>query len=175
MIEFDAMEAKPNLSLEKISPYLRYAEIGSIIVSVIGLGQFYSDSSKGQQLIMLGLASLSVIWFLYAFTLATDHRPDADTTPRGLLDVLPTIVRKVVYLGSSVSLIGLTFGLLSLHGSGEMLMIGGSTLVMSCLLSGLLLLRNNASIDLLRGPLLRGLPILVLTSYWLAIHGVSNH
>jgi hypothetical protein len=164
------MEASPSPFPEKLGATLRYAEIGFLIVSAIGLMLFYANLPKGLEVIMIGLSALSTNYFLYAFTIPPKPEADSSTSPNGFIDLLPTIVRKVVYLGCSVALIGLLYVHLKLPGGGDMLLIGGSTLVISCLLSGFLILRNNASISLLQGPLLRGLPILVLAGYWMATH-----
>jgi len=163
------MEASPTPFSLKLGTYLRYAEIAFLILSAIGLILFYSDLSKGHEVILIGLSSLSTIYFLYAFTLPPEPQPDSDTSasPKGFLDLLPTIVRKVVYIASCVSIIGFLYGHLKLPGGGQMLTIGGSTLFLSCLLSSGLVLRSNASIALLRGPLLRGVPILLFVCYWM--------
>lgn len=172
------MEARPTPFSLKLGTYLWYAEIGFLILSATGLILFYSDLSKGHEVILIGLSSLSTIYFLYAFTLPPKPQPDpgsasspSDASPKGLLDFLPTVVRKVVYIASCISIIGLLYEHLKLPGGGQMLMIGGSTLFLSCLLSSFLILRSNTSIALLRGPLLRGTPILVFVCYWMVTHG----
>src|ERR1700704_6511537 len=101
------MEARPTLFSQNLGTYLRYGEIGFLIVSAIGLTLFYSDSSKGIQVILIGLSSLSTVYFLYAFTLPPHavHDIGSGTSPRGAFDLMPTIIRKVVYLASSVSIV----------------------------------------------------------------------
>ena len=182
------MEAGPTPFSLKLGAYLQYAEIGFLILSAIGLILFYSDLSKGHEVILIGLSSLSTIYFLYAFTLpptyakASVGRPHpqadlgsgpspSDASPKGFLDLLPAVARKVVYIASCISIIGLLYEHLKLPGGGQMLLIGGSALFLSCLLSGGLVLRSNASIPVLRGPLLRGSPILLFVCYWVATHG----
>jgi len=172
------MDARPTPFSARLSTYLRYAEIGLLILSAIGLVLFYSDLTRGLQVILIGLSSLSTIYFLYAFTLPPEPRPGAGSgpspsvaSPKGFLDLLPTTIRKVAYLASSVSIVGLLYEHMKLVGGGQMLLIGGSALVLSCLVSGLLILMNNATIILLRGPLLRGVPILAFVCYWMVTHG----
>ena len=172
------MEARPTLFSLKLGTYLRYGEIGFLTLSAIGIILFYSDLSKGHEVILIGLSSLSTIYFLYAFTLPPEPLPDSGpgpspshASPRGLPDLLPTVARKVVYIASCISIIGFLYEHLKLPGGGQMLLIGGSTLFLSCLLSGALILRSNASVALLRGPLLRGVPILLFVCYWMAAHG----
>ena len=179
--------ARPTLFSLKLGTYLQYAEIGFLILSAIGLILFYSDLSKGHEVILIGLSSLSTIYFLYAFTLPPTYAkasvgrpepqpdsgsgPSPDASPKGFLDLLPTIARKVIYIASCISIIGLLYEHLKLPGGGQMLLIGGSTLFLSCLLSSGLVVRSNASIPVLRGPLLRGAPILLFVCYWVATHG----
>ena len=167
------MEAGPTPFSLKLGTYLRYAELGFLVLSAIGLILFYSDLSKGHEVILIGLSSLSTIYFLYAFTLPPEPQPASppDASPKGVLDHLPTIVRKVVYLSSCISIIGLLYEHMKLLGGGQMLLIGGSTLFLSCLLASGLVLRSNASAALLRGPLLRGVPILLFVCYWMATYG----
>ena len=165
------MEARPSLFSEKLSTNLKYAEMGFLIVSAIGLILFYSDVPKGLEIILIGLSALSTNYFLYAFTLPPKPKPASDSSPRSFIDLLPTVLRKVVYVGCSVSLIGLLYVFLKLPGGWEMLMIGGSALVLSCFVSCILILRNKANVALLRGPLLRGVPILALVGYWMVAQG----
>jgi len=172
------MEARPTPFSLKLGAYLRYAEIGFLILSAIGLILFYSDLSKGHEVILIGLSSLSTIYFLYAFTSPPELQPEPgpvasspDGSPKGFLDLLPTVVRKVVYIASCISIIGLLYEHLKLPGGGQMLLIGGSTLFLSCLLSSVLIFRSEASAAPLRGSLLRGVPILLFVCYWMVTHG----
>lgn len=66
------MEPKPNPFLEKLMVYLSYLEIGALIVSSLGLAFLYLDLGGSRQLILPGLTSLSMIYFLSAFTVLRD-------------------------------------------------------------------------------------------------------
>ena len=166
------MEPRRSPFLEKLMTYLSYIEIGGLIVSSLGLTFLYMNLTSSRQLILLGLTSLSGIYFLSAFTIPSD--PGAGTeaeAPKGPLDLFfQTIVRKVIYIGCSISVIGLLFGLLGLRGGGQLLLIGGTALVISCLLSGLAIVRNNKLRPFLEGPLTRAVPIAILAMYWLYKH-----
>jgi hypothetical protein len=168
------MEARHTAFSEKLGTYLKYAEIGALIVSVFGLTLIYSNVSQGMEVLMIGMGALAGIYFLYGFTLppllvVPDAGPEA--SKKGFIDLLPSVLRKVAYIGCSVAVIGLLFEHLQRPGSEQLLMIGGVTLLISCLLSGIMILISNASIVWLRGPLLRGVPILVFVSYWFFMHG----
>ena len=166
------MEPSRSPFLEKLTTYLSYVEIGGLIVSSLGLTFLYMNLTSSRQLILLGLTSLAGVYFLSAFTIPPDPGTGAEAgAPKGFSDLFfQTIVRKIIYIGCSISVIGMLFGLLGLRGGGQMLLIGCTTLVISCLLSGLAIIRNDKISPFLEGPLMRAVPISILALYWLYKH-----
>lgn len=166
------METRRSPFLEKLMSYLSYAEIGALFLSALGLAFLYLHWEGSHQLLQVGFTALAMIYFLSAFTLPVDPATGPESDQRkGFMDSFAkTILRKVIYLGCAVSLFGLLFALLGRPGAGQLLLIGGTTLVLASLLAGLAVLSNNTLLAFLQGPLLRAVPLAMLAVYWLYAH-----
>jgi hypothetical protein len=140
------------------------AEILGLIISATGYVFKVLHLAGADEMLMIGLMTLAAACFLSGFTLVpvTD-----DGKPRGFADLLPVILRKVLYIGLAVFLVGFLFALLHLEGANEMLMMGVGALATGTVLSMALILGNRERMVVLQAPLIRSVVVLVfsLVSY----------
>lgn len=142
----------------KILPKLLMGiEILGLIVSATGYLFKVLQFPGGNQMLMIGLLTLSTAYFLSGFVMVpvTD-----DGKPKGLADLLPAILRKLMYIGLSVFIVGFLFALLHLAGANEMLMLSVGTLMICVLISIVLVLGNRERMVLLKAPLIRSVIVL---------------
>jgi hypothetical protein len=139
------MESEPirNPFVEKLVPYLAAAEIAALVLTAVGLILQYYQLPNGAECIMLGGSALAIVYFLMAYLPPAGNKAETEVNPRGFSH---------------------------LTGAHQMLTIGASTLVLSCLICGVAILMNNQNLRQLRGPLLRALPLALMAVYWLYSH-----
>jgi hypothetical protein len=135
------------------------AEILGLIISATGYVFKVLHLAGADEMLMIGLMTLAAACFLSGFTLVpvTD-----DGKPRGFADLLPVILRKVLYIGLAVFLVGFLFALLHLEGANEMLMMGVGALATGTVLSMVLILGNRERMVVLQAPLIRSVVVLVV-------------
>jgi hypothetical protein len=137
---------------------VKWTEILGLIVSVAGILFKILHLPGADELLTIGLMTLSSTYFISGFIVVPI--PD-DGKPKGFADLLIVILRKVMFIGLAVCLVGFLFALLHLAGANEMLMIGIGTLAMSILMSMVLVLGKRERMALLEAPLIRGIVVLV--------------
>ncbi|MDO7846059.1 hypothetical protein Q5H92_06815 [Hymenobacter sp. M29] len=121
-------------------------EVIGWVVAIIGLAGKWWLLAGGSMMLIVGLSTLSVVYFLSTYAparikeedaLSEGHRkpsaPFAATSnaPSFLADLL---LPKVINMSSAVLLIGMLFKLMSWNGSQMMLMVGESTLFTAVIL-----------------------------------------
>jgi hypothetical protein len=167
------MESEPvrNPFIEKLVPFLAAAEIAALVLTAVGLILQYYQLPNGAECVMLGGSALAIVYFLMAYLPQAGTEATTEVIPRGFSYLLyTTILPKIAFISCSIAVVGLLFGLLHLTGAHQMLTIGASTLLLSCLICGIAILMNNQNLKQLRGPLLRALPLALMAIYWLYTH-----
>jgi hypothetical protein len=149
----------------KILPkLLKGIEILSLILSVIGYVFKVLHLAGANEMLMIGLLTLASAYFLSGFVFV----PVLDNgQPKALADLLPVMLRKILYIGLAVFLTGFLFALLHLAGANEMLLIGVGSLLGGTVLSMVLILGKRERMATLQAPLIRSVVVLVffLVSY----------
>ena len=158
------MDPRPSF-VQKFSSFLPFLEIIAILVSVVGVVFVVLHLPGGHELAMVGLSFLACIYFISSSLLPPIPESDKDrNAPKGFVDLfLRTFLRKIIYIGCSVSVIGLLFTLLKLNGSHELTSIAASVLGACCVLSVLAVFINSNNLLFLKAPLARAIPLLLIT------------
>jgi hypothetical protein len=103
-------------------------------------------------MLMIGLLTLATTYFLSAYTVV----PQASSPDKkGFADLLPAILRKLLFIGLSVYWVAFLFTILHLNGANEMMIIGLGTIVICSVVSMVLILGNRERMTWLKDPLLR--------------------
>lgn len=139
---------------------LKWTEILGIVLAVAGYVFKILHLAAADQMLMIGLNTLATTYFLFGFTVPPQVVDDGK--PKGFADLMPTILRKLLYIGLAVFLVGFLFAILHLEGARQMLMIGLGTLVGGVLLSMVLILGNRDRMTLLKDPLIRAVVFLLI-------------
>jgi hypothetical protein len=139
-------------------------EILGLIVSAAGYIFKILRLTGANEMLMIGLMTLATTYFLSGFVLVPVQD---DGKPKSFADLMPVILRKILYIGLAVFLVGFLFGLLHLAGANEMLLMGIGTLLSGTLLAMVLVLGKRERMALLQSPLIRSVVVLVffLVSY----------
>ena len=101
-------------------------------VTAIGLLMKYCLVSKGEdQLLMVGLSTVAIVYFLRAFAPETE-----ELGPELYIDYTPTaeqvtLLRKFQYIASALTLVGILFKLLFWEGQAELLSVGVIILIVT--------------------------------------------
>jgi putative Mn2+ efflux pump MntP len=152
-----------------LNKILSKIELVSLALVGIGLSLIFLDRTEGNNLLLVGMSSLAMVYFLTAFR----PWPDPETVERvkkGFMDLLPLLLWKVMYIACSVEVIGLLFYLLQLKGFGQLLLIGTFALVFSLIVAVFLISRKNEILNPLQQALIRGLMLMIMGLYILYTH-----
>lgn len=123
-------------------------------------------NAGGISVVTISMAGLGIVFFLYAYRpLEIDRREDEKFGFNELLAF--TILPKVTWISSSISVIGILFYLLDLGNEGykQMLMIGGSCLLLAITLLGFLFISGVKHLNSLVPLLYRAVPLLLIDLY----------
>jgi hypothetical protein len=137
----------------------KWTEILGIIVSLGGVSFKILHLPGANELLMVGMMTLSSTYFISGFIMIPV--PD-NGKPKTFADLLPTILRKLMYIALAVYLIGFLFTILHLEGANEMLIIGVGSLIICTAVSMALILGNRERMALLKAPLIRSVAALLL-------------
>lgn len=143
---------------------LKWTEIFGIITFIAGYLLKLLQYAGANELLLLSMLTLASAYFISGFIMVSVVD---DGKPKTFTDLLPTILRKLLYIALAVFLIGFLFSLLHLEGANEMLIIGVGTLVICSLISMLLILGKRERMTLLQAPLIRAIValLIMLVSY----------
>lgn len=143
---------------------LKWTEIFGIITFIAGYLLKLLQYAGANELLLVSMLTLASTYFISGFIMVSVVD---DGKPKTFTDLLPTILRKLMYIGLAVFLIGFLFSLLHLEGANEMLIIGVGTLVICSLISMLLILGKRERMTLLQAPLIRAIValLIMLVSY----------
>lgn len=140
---------------------LKWVEVIALTITVLGVLFKIMHYAGANEMLMIGLLTLSSAYFLSGFVMVEPPQAE-DGKLKGFLDLLPTILRKIMFIGLSVFCVGYLFRLLHFQGANEMLIIGIGTLIMSSLISMALILGNRERAELLKAPLIRSIFVIAL-------------
>jgi hypothetical protein len=116
------------------------------------------------QLITIALGGLSFAFFLYAYKPLEVEQDENELF--GFKDLLSLmILPKVIFIGCSISTVGLLFYYSEIAGHSIMLTIGNGVILISLLVLGILQISGSLHLKILRPVLLRALPILAINLY----------
>jgi hypothetical protein len=110
------------------------------------------------QLLMIGLSTLAMAYFLMAFMplhIHSDCKPDSFTT----------IVFKLIYIGCSVATIGILFQFLKLNGAINILLTGTASTGMALITSGVMVARKKDNWIALKEAIIHDAGLLLLSVY----------
>jgi hypothetical protein len=155
----------PRSFTTQLAKILKWIEILAIVVSVFGLIFKVLHLAGANSMLMIGLFTLSTAYFLSAFVFIAD---EDDNAKKGFADVLPVMLRKIMFIGLSVCWIGFLFTILHLNGATEMLLISFISMGGGCLASMILILGNRRRMKHLQAPLIR-VVITVLICFMFAV------
>jgi hypothetical protein len=165
------MEPQPPTFKQRLFSFLKYLEIIALVLIAVGFALLHLyHSGPGPQFIMIGFTAFAAVNFMYAYLPEPPTEADAN---KNLL-LIRTIVRKVLFLGSSVCLIGILFSILDLNGAREMLLIGSTAAIVTILAAGALIIKDDVQLDYFKGGLLRGVPIAIYSMHWLYEFGLFS-
>jgi hypothetical protein len=137
----------------------KWTEILGIIASLGGLVFKILHLTGADEFLLVGMMTLSTTYFISGFIMIPV--PD-DGKQKKFADLLPTVLRKLMYIALSVYLIGFLFAILHLAGANEMLIMGVGSLVICTVVSMALILGNRERMTLLQAPLIRSIVALLI-------------
>ena len=137
----------------------KWAEILGIILSLGGVIFKILHLAGANEVLMIGMMTLSSTYFISGFIMVPV--PD-DGKPKTFVDLLPTVLRKLMYISLAAYLVGFLFTILHLEGANELMIIGVGSLVICAAVSMILILGNRERMTLLKAPLIRSVVALLL-------------
>lgn len=143
----------PNLA-KALAKVIGYVEKIALALSLMGILFKYLQFSGSNELLIIGLFTLSTTLFLSGFVSAQ---------PPGNSFVL--IALKLGYIGSSTGVVGILFTLLHFEGAREILTVSTLTLAGVVLLSGAQMARQDSNLNFLKPMLIRATPIFLSCAY----------
>lgn len=150
-----------NYIFETFLPWIERAAIALLIAAgIMTLLKIPAD-----EMIMLSMATLSVVFFLNTRSMTAPEPKEGEQF--GLSELLGfVILPKILWIGASVSVIGILFFILEFAGYGEMLMVGASSLTMGILILAVLISTGSQNLLPIYQPvLIRVLPVMALAQY----------
>jgi hypothetical protein len=141
-----------NPIIKLLPKILVWTELAGIIITVAGmLFKVFNYTGFGS-LLMVGIMTLATTYFLSAYTVVELPQSNEKSS---FADLLPLILRKVMFIGLAVYWVGFLFAILHLKGANEMITIGMGTLVIGAAVAMVLVLGRRERMVALRDPLLR--------------------
>lgn len=150
-------------SLAKILSIIIYASLAFAVLGILLKTQY---QSAGDTILMVSLSALAGALFLSAFMPVN--------IPEGLKpDLYSIIIYKVIYIGSSVAVIGILFTLLHLNGAPNMLLVGSLTAGAASIFSGVLFLKNGDNWVVLKQAFITGVAVVSAGVYFIMKSGLA--
>lgn len=139
-------------------------EILGLAAAIVGISLKHLQLPGADETLMIGMSVLSMAYFLMAYKPPANTKSGAER--RGFASlIVGTVLPRVAWIACSVSIIGMLFAILHLHGSGEMLMVGVSVLGVYTILAIYFIATGSEETPLLMSILYRAAPILVVGLY----------
>lgn len=152
--------AAPDTFSSTLYKILTWLQRLALAVALTGLFFKILHLPGGTMLLLPGVAALAIIYFLFAFV------PRA--IPAGIepnIFALPLL--KILYIGSSVTMVGIVFNTLHLEGSVNMLLVGCGSLAIAVLVSAVLIGTKRDNWTVLNDAFLRAMAVLLFGVYFL--------
>jgi hypothetical protein len=150
-------------SLRKILTVVLYV---SLALAVLGVLLKMQQQSYSDSILMVSLSALAGVLFLSA------HMPIP--IAEGLKpDLYATIMSKVLYIGSSVTIVGILFTLLHLKGAPDMMLIGCLSAGAASIVSGVLFLKNGDNWVVLKKAFITGVAVVLVGGYFIIKYGFT--
>jgi hypothetical protein len=146
-----------NTFISLLPKILTWTEIASLIVTCIGVLLKILHYQGAPEMLMVGLLTLATTYFLFAYTVVTFK----EEKQRSFIDLLPMILRKVMFIGLSVYCVALMFTFLQLSGADQQMTIGLLVIAIGTGISMILILGNRERMEILQTPLTRCVAALV--------------
>lgn len=137
--------------LRRLIKIISYIALVGIVLAMLMKVQHYQGADT---FLMLSMSLLAGTVFLKAYIPAEVKE---DIKP----DLYATVISKVLFIGSSVLLIGILFSFLHLEGAKDMLLIGTLSTGAAAVFSIILITKNSDNIPLLKEPLMWGIATLL--------------
>lgn len=130
-------------------------EIIALVVTFLGVALQYMSMPAGDQLLIMGLMTISITLFLRAFMMLppTQHP-------------YLSLVNKLGYIAAASATIGILFRLMHFEGAQEILIVGGGSLAVVIGVTGLMSLLYEDTLAILKPMLTRIIPIFLLSGYF---------
>jgi len=169
------MEPQQNPFQERLVAFLSYSEMAFLAVSLLGLSFYHLSIGGARQLILFGFTGLAVTYFLTGYTNPPRLADQVEESEqKGFFDLLiKVILRKVIFIGCSIVIVGHLMGVLDLNGAGQIMLVGAASLILSVVICLVAILRKPDFKAILKAPLLRAVPLGLLGVYWLYSHGLN--
>lgn len=148
-----------------IFKYLPVIEKFFLLSLIIGLILNYFFALGLHSITMISLTSLSCIAFLNAYR-PSQVPPAEEESPYGFKELLAYhILPKVLWIGTSVLLIGILFYILKLEGMLDMIFIGGTSVAIATFLLVIIKLTGTKHMEYVTPALYRSTPVLIIGIY----------
>lgn len=151
---------------EKLFPFFNTLEKLFLVGFIVGVGLRITHTEGSDQILIISMSGLAAICFL------TAYKPPAENPGNDFKALIVTIVNKVLYIGSTVCIIGLLFFLMHFTGHQQMLMIGALSVGICTVISLYLITQVKESVAVLQPALLRGLPLGIAAVFVLYYFGL---
>jgi len=152
--------ATPNTFPSTLYKILTWVQRLAMVLALVGFLFKTLHLTGGTEFLLLGFLTLAIVYFLLAFV--PPYIP-ADTNP----DLYVTILSKILYIGSSVTLIGALFYTLKLEGSINMLLMGCGSVAIALLVSAVFIGRKRDNWTVLDDVFIRSMTVLLIGVYFL--------
>jgi hypothetical protein len=145
-------QPNPACMFSALPKITKWTEFLGITVCAVGYVFKVMHYAGANELLLLGFLTLASTYLVSGFIVIA--LPDG-YEPKSFFDLLPILLRKVMYLALSVYLLGILFKILHLGGANPMLLVGVATLAIGLLLSVVLIVGNRQRMEILMNPLAR--------------------
>ncbi|HOX82131.1 MAG TPA: hypothetical protein PLJ60_00420 [Chryseolinea sp.] len=145
--------------IQKIVPFLPWAEKGLLLALLIGLSlTYFKTDSHG--LIQISLIGLAVVFFLYAYKpLEIQYKEDEILGFKELLSL--NIAPKILWIGSASTTVGIMFYILENPWYKQQLLIGILVIGAATLIVAFAFVSETKHIKVITPVLFRSIPVLL--------------
>jgi hypothetical protein len=155
------MEAKENIQIVIIRTLLPWLERGGMVLLVVAATMMVMKI-PAQEVFMIAMGTLSIVFFLNAQVPPVMEKSEK---PFGFKDMLAfVILPKIMWISSSVCIIGILFSYLGLTGATQMLIVGAGSLAIAAFILFIFSL-SGMNLRSLQPTFLRVAPVFVIALY----------
>lgn len=159
--------------LYKYAPFIEGVLVTAFLAG-IALKYFDVEEEAANQIILIALSALSVVYYLGAFAPPERKSDDEQKQPAGFAALFGrSIGPKFLGIGASVTTIAALFSIRHWNGSEEMLIIGTSSLAAATLLGFAVTINDEEGRTAIRPMLIRAVPLILIGAYLLWLSGFT--